>query len=216
MSPDEFSEWLEYHQAAFPGVADWMRKNTPKDATTEQRPAYHWRRALFDVDSLDAKRATDAMLSGYLEEPRGYSSHPKAIRRWCKTIGGGERREQNKPEYVDGERVYSCSLCEDRGTVPIMHPRTVGEAASGVEFGEIHWQTCVAACTCEKGEKWRHPLRESNGDTRHALTVYREDAMFSIEDGILTRAEKERFWEWMEGDQQRRVEHHPNYRPEFA
>jgi len=217
MNKPEFDDWLAYHCAAFPGVSDWIRKNTPADATEEAKPAVHWRRALHDVEILDAKRATDAMLAGELEEPRGYSSHPRVIRRWCRDYAYGQRRQTTSiPTRAEGEEVYSCHQCQDSGTIPIVHPYTIQQVRRGVEFGEVRWYSCRVACECERGEKWRNALIKSNGEKRHAVAVFRDDIMFRIEGHLISAEEKERFWEWVESEPRQAVENHPNYRPEFA
>lgn len=213
MTQDTFQEWLDYHCCAFPGVTAWLAKHTPGNASDERKPAAHWMRALEDVSLSDAKRATDAMLAGDLDEPKGYSAHPRTIRRWCRTIAGGERRVGQEPEYVDGERVHRCQECQDNGTIPILHPDTITEAR---QTGDVQaFMACVVACRCSAGEKWSRSLRKANGDERDALPVI-QPHMFRVSGAIVSDEEKQRFWEWFEGDGDRRVEHHANYHDEFA
>ncbi len=214
MTSEEFSDWMAYHQAAFPGVAKWMRDNTPKDATTEERPVYHWRWALSDVDVLDAKLATDAMLSGDLDEPRGYSSHPRVIRKWCRVerYTAKHHTESTQRTTIDGETVYDCPQCLDIGTVPVVHPKVHQQVYREVPYGELRWATAVVACSCDAGDKWRQPCSIPGGRVRHALPTFDDYRMYGV-DGMLTDESKAAFWNWLNN---KPVESHPNYNPEFA
>ncbi len=199
MTEHEFDDWLDYHMAAFPSLRGWFAKNTPNDAVGDQRPLAHWRNALRDVDLEDAQRATDSMLAGDLDEPRAYSAIPKTIRQWCRGSYAVQKKSSSKQRRtVDGEIVYDCPHCLDMGTIPVIHPKVHQQIYQGVEYADLRWWTCVVACTCGAGEKWRRECVLPSGNVRHALPSFDGTRMYAVGGGILSEDDRVHFWDWIQ------------------
>jgi hypothetical protein len=154
MIDDEFRDWLRYHKAAFPGLGDWLRKNPDTVA--------HWERALADVDAEAARDATDAMLAGAVETPRGYTEHVRTIRSMAKEIQFADR-DDRRPARIDGYVVYDCALCLDSGFVLVLDAEHGGQDLLDWARGDRRQprpasRGASVACTCATGESKRHAM----------------------------------------------------------
>ena len=152
MTQQEFDVWLQWHLDAFPGVAKWLSDLEDVKSTTE-----HWLRALEPVSLKSCKQATSLLLSDPNEkEPRGFSNHPRAIRRIASELDQGLRAK----DYVGGERTLSCPACRDSGVRFVISPilvRKAREAATYDEFVEVAAKNaagCDVACDqCSEGSR---------------------------------------------------------------
>ena len=133
MNKSEVIEWINYHSDAFPSVGDWIVKH--------QEAIRFWEKPFTDVSLDDAKAATDEMASGELDEPRGYSQHPKVIAKRARQIGYGRRQSS---AVVDGEQTYRCPKCLDEGFVAVVDP---------IHYRAGRLRPCSVLCTCCEGDR---------------------------------------------------------------
>lgn len=171
MTESEFKDWFAYHRGSFPSIDGWLAKidqasrNDP-DALRSVNILKSWRRTLGDVSLAAAKKATDAMARGDLDEPKSFDSHPKAIRR-ASHKEGNRRGTIRALKMIDGEPTYKCPHCLDSGWVDVFHPKSI--AAAGEYFrvrddseviprlfhktknpdGTVQVYTAAASCNCE-------------------------------------------------------------------
>lgn len=59
MTKDEMNQWLSYHSAAFPDLAEWLNRLPDRQATLEI-----WQETLADVELADSREATRRMATG--------------------------------------------------------------------------------------------------------------------------------------------------------
>ncbi len=151
MTEQQFAEWIDYHSDAFPGLSDWFGRN--------QGTVDHWQRAMLDVDLTAAKEATDLMLAGDIDQPRGYSEHVRVIRKNAREIAFmNDQRDRPKP--VDGQPTFFCPLCKDRGTVVVLYPESIAAILDWLDKPfDVRNQpparkTCAVACSCETGTEF--------------------------------------------------------------
>lgn len=157
MTDEEFSRWLQHHQAAYPSLSDWLarvtRQTDGEATTTPEAIMACWANILADVPYDAAIAATDAMARGDEEEPRGYDRHPAAIRAMARRIAARRATMHTRPIRIDGQETYACPRCLDSGVVTIYHPRTIAAARRGMLTpGTVY--TAAAACSCQAGRRW--------------------------------------------------------------
>lgn len=156
MTREEFDAWFERHKEAYPGITAWIRK-APGQMN-------RWFKALQEFPVHLADRATDEMFSGGIDEPQGFSKHPRAIADFCRKYTKKERSKiMPRTMVIDGQPVYNCRLCLDEGLRDIYRPHTerclLGEKVQvGNRWTSNHY-TCVCACTCEVGRERAKNLR---------------------------------------------------------
>ena len=145
MLRSEFELWLDHHMATYPSLKTWLAGNTGTAA--------RWARALEDVSLTEAKLATDAMMSGDLEKPRGWSDHPPVIRKWARQRETVLKRAKSMT-FIDGNLVYDCPLCSDTGLVSILHPKMTRDIHEGKRTRERPGDRlrCAVACSCGAGD----------------------------------------------------------------
>jgi len=170
MNSNEFIEWLGYHSKAYPSLAPWLEKSEGTTAI--------WAKSLRDVSLEAGLAATDAMMAGDIEKPRGWSDHPQAVRRYAREIKGGGARLPGSfrdAKYdPDGNELFDCPTCNDTGSVSVLHPNMQREAIRGERTRQApgSFLSCTAACTCEVGDQL------ARGSDRHrGLPRYDPDRM---------------------------------------
>ena len=189
MDKPQFREWFRYHCARFTGIRHWLDKITKGiEAPSEEDVLKAWRGVLREVDLEAAKAASNAMLAGTVEEPKGFDRHPAAIRRACG--GRADKREMpgDRMRYdADGNQTFECLTCRDTGWVRCWHPDTVAEIARD-GFVNKRLYTCVYRCTCHAGDL-RFQYRDSpRFDANRALPS----------NGVLhDREEQQRLLDWL-------------------
>lgn len=68
MTSDEFTVWFDDYQVSFPGIAEWLRQNSPEPARTLAK----WQKVLSPYDSLVCHTVTDRMVDGKLAPVKAY------------------------------------------------------------------------------------------------------------------------------------------------
>lgn len=145
MTRDEFNAWLEYHQAAFPGMADWIKKQDVDESAILRS----WERVLYAVSIDDAKEATDTMQADLDQVPkysRGYEAHPATVRRLAGKSYQARTGYQRKKNWFDDEESYKCKHCLDSAWVEIW----------GWSKLYARPKVCSIVCCCEAGQKVHH------------------------------------------------------------
>lgn len=191
MTSNDFEAWIAYHSAAFPTIGDWLRKHP--------ETVRFWEKAFDGIDLRDAKAATDEMASGKLDEPKGYSSHPRVISKRARELAFSRGGQQ----VIDGQRVFGCGLCADSGYVPVVDP---------VHYRNGTFLACYVLCTCGTGDQRAH-ARPSGGGKPRQTPRFDKSRMFALD---LERPEselRESFRQWLGGG---RVASMPAYEPAFA
>lgn len=191
MTKNDFDSWMKYHTAAFPSVGDWLKKHP--------ETIRFWEMALADASVQDAKAATDEMVSGTLEEPKGYTSHPRSIAKRAREISLGRK---SSLRVVDGEPVYGCSLCLDEGYVPVVDP---------VHFRDGTFRPCYVLCTCSTGNRKANHRPDGSGKRRETPR-YDRAKMFALDPELTGAQLKRDFQSWLNGG---RVKELPGYESEF-
>lgn len=158
MDSREFERWYAIHRASYPGLDTWLAglsdRRPPIDPQDTLRA---WRGVLKHVSFAGAKAATEAMLSGDLEEPRGFERHPGAIRRYAQEFDGrtgGGRANRRGPmggKIVGGEVVYDCPRCEDSGMRTVWHSQTVQAVRDQAE--KVICYSAAVGCECDRGKR---------------------------------------------------------------
>lgn len=125
MNHAEFSEWFNYHCAAFTGVAGWLAKQS---SDQRQLVTAQWRKALSEINLDEAKAATDTLF-GSEAPPKYADDHPRAITKAVRerrgAAGGADRFPSGKMVTgQDGKPVwaFACHYCSDSGFVCIWLP----------------------------------------------------------------------------------------------
>lgn len=150
MNRAELLDWLTYHDAGFPGFADWFLNC--ESATLEQRIQL-WLNRLSQFSHGQLSAQTDAMF-GSLEKPQYNNQHLDWI---CMRLR--PRPLLNQAEYGTAPR--KCELCNDTGIVTVIF-REQRFTPSG---RALEGNTGPAACKCSKG-RWLNDCRaKSPGGT---------------------------------------------------
>ena len=169
MNQDEFISWADYHGKLFSGFAKWY-------AEQDREAVKAWERGLERLSLDAAKQASEEMLHGDLEEPRGYTKHLQSIRRRAYEIDRDNRPAEQGPQFIDGQRVYSCRLCNDSGIVYIYHPMTVEAVMNGTFDDDTIIRFCDAGCTCGQLNRFRLKLPRFAPKSRYrCLKGHRND-----------------------------------------
>ncbi len=146
MTRDELQTWIQYHANRFSNWYSWLT-NLPSDGTvTQARTIAGWWELLRYVDLADAKRASDAMNSGELSDPKGYDRHASSIARYAKQIS----RRTTRKTYVDGVAAVDCATCLDMGLVEVWSPTSMHAARKG-ELDRTKARAIAVACDCRLG-----------------------------------------------------------------
>lgn len=113
---------MKNHATKFTGISDWMKtfKGEGEGQISTKDVVEGWYKALVDVRIDDAIWATEAMFRGDVAKPFGYEEHPAAIRRYA--LARAATRKEAGRKYSNGERVYECGQCSDRGLVTVWNP----------------------------------------------------------------------------------------------
>ena len=172
MTEAEFSQWIGYHGKLFVGFADWWRRMEP-EAVAE------WMRALSTVGLEPAKTASRELLSGDLEADGGYTSHLRTIRTRAQTLCAARGTSTAGPAYSDGQEVFSCRICFDSGTVSIWRPEVMADAIAGLT---PHPKTCLAACSCQAGDRFSETNHGVGAWAKVCLPRYEEGAEYPFID----------------------------------
>lgn len=120
--------------------------------------------------------------------------------------------EPKRQQYINGEPVFDCHVCEDSGTLlvwdhhTVMEVRDVGEPKS--------WRTYVVSCTCSSGDRWRRRNLRMFDERRmrrpqHAARCRETGEMLKCYPGLPSDADKEDLREWIES--KRGITSHRNY-----
>lgn len=195
MDREQFNRWMKNHATKFTGIADWMNsfKGGEGGKIAKQEVVEGWFSVLADVRIDDAIWATEAMFRGDVAKPFGYEDHPATIRRYA-FARASERRHSSK-KYQNGERVFNCGECFDRGMVTIWNPALLAWAREAFKDGAVpaggwlRWRedpraesrkkgiavSGVVACNCAAGAARAQAARDNNFDllsydpARHVL-----------------------------------------------
>ncbi len=186
MTTNDFQEWYAYHSKAFPGVADWMKKH-PETIRFWEMPFEH-------VELADAKAASREMVTGDLEEPKGFGQHAKAIARRAREIGFARKAA---PQAVDGESVYGCPTCQDAGLVAVVDPRA---------YRAGQFRACSVYCACHAGDV-KQNRKFSDGHRAVVRPRFDSTKMFRLDYEEKASDQKAAFAEWLA----RRIQNHPGY-----
>lgn len=152
MTDAEFSDWLDYHCQAFPGLAKWLSDAGPGAVDA-------WRRCLSMCRPADAYAATDAMLRD--GPPEGYSRHPSEVFRRC-----NHARSRDIDDQDWRRTAVHCRECMDTGFIQVWHPDAVTAYEEGrlelsdkgariIEGGSVRARVlrwAVARCACDRGQ----------------------------------------------------------------
>ena len=153
MTDAEFKRWWKHHTARFTGIRTWLGKfpETSGGETTRSDVTAAWRDVLRRVDYDDAIEATDRMYAGDETPPRGYDSHPAAVRAIAMKLHREVPNPVQRPKYVGGKETFRCVQCRDDGMVGIYHPETVEAARRPETFDPASICSAVVRCTCSIG-----------------------------------------------------------------
>lgn len=186
MTSNDVVDWIRYHSDAFPSVGDWIGKHP--------ETVKFWGKAFDGVDLRDAKAATDEMASGKLDEPKGYSSHPRVISKRARELAFARGGQQ----VIDGQRVFGCGLCADSGYVPVVDP---------VHYRNGTFRACYVICTCGTGDQRAHARPIGNGKPRQTPR-YDRSKMFALDPELTDAQLRVDFAAWLSGG---RVKDLPGY-----
>lgn len=119
MDAAQFKRWLKNHSARFPGIPDWLAefKGAGELDPSGKDIVEGWFRDLADVAIVDAIWATEEMSKGNLALPMGYGETARTVRRYA--LSRSDSRTAHKRRYQNGERLYDCGRCQDRGFVEV-------------------------------------------------------------------------------------------------
>lgn len=147
MDKNEFNEWLQRHQKAYPALVDWFA-NLPDQKGT----LAIWFDVIRWVDKAHAGEATMRMMRGveplvrftnWHDTPRFVADHAECLKREAKP-----RRSFSLPE-VGGEERYSCQDCCDTGVIDVFHNMDVKAIRKGRFNGEALHRS-ARACNCKE------------------------------------------------------------------
>lgn len=215
MTKDEFRDWFRYHCARFTGIRSWLAKvTTGVDAPSEAEILRGWYGVLRNVELVAAKNASDLMLGGEVEEPRGFDRHPAAIRRAAGLSQAGSGGSRNRTRYdSDGNQTYSCLVCFDSGHVICWHPTSMKAAKGGSLGNRFTLYSIAVVCSCSAGQEKNHRSGFPVFNSQFWLPLVRaEDGKVVVCD-MSNESEQARLSEWMANYEPAKPE---NYEAEFA
>ena len=163
MDDVDFRLWMKHHNDAYPGLAAWLKSNPGQVKT--------WKRILVGFELDELIKATDSLVER-LEQPRGYSDHPRDLKAIVLNSRGTDGRKEKRrgPIVKDGHLVAKCPICMDHGIVSILSPKTISALDSGECKG---LNTCCCACKCEAGEEYLQGGRlRKYGTTGYPMVVW--------------------------------------------
>jgi hypothetical protein len=150
MERNEFNEWLQKHQKAYPALADWFASLADTKGTLQI-----WFDAMKFVQKAHADEATMRMIRGveplvrytnWHDTPRFVSEHAECLKREAKP-----RKKWVFPE-ANGEEVFACIKCRDTGVVEVFHGKHVKQARKGV-MPRSCFHKSARACECGTAKK---------------------------------------------------------------
>lgn len=160
MERNEFNDWLQKHQKAYPALADWFASLADTKGTLQI-----WFDAMKFVQKAHADEATMRMMRGvepmvrytnWHDTPRFVSEHAECLKRESKP-----RKKWSFPE-ANGEDTFACLKCRDTGVVEVFHGAHVKQALKGV-MPRSCFHKAARACDCGTAKK-RYGAMIERGD----------------------------------------------------
>jgi hypothetical protein len=168
MDKTEFNQWLQYHQKAYPALADWFA-NLPDTKGT----LAIWFDAIRWITKEDAAESTMRMIRGaeplvkfnnWHDTPRFLTEHAETIKRERRP-----KREFTLPDPTKEVR-YRCLECFDTGVILVFHGREVRAVRDGSFHGPcVH--RAARACGCKASEEKYAGMIESGLLTKHSPSL---------------------------------------------
>lgn len=134
----QFKRWFGNHCKRYNAVEGWLRSK-PVDGVEgvagQKDILDAWFSVLSDARIDDAIWATEAMFRGELNQPQGpgFDDHPRTVRRYA--MARAEDRAKSGRKAANGERVYECAICSDRGWREIWIPQFLAWAREAFADG---------------------------------------------------------------------------------
>lgn len=190
MDSSQFKKWLGNHLKRFNSIEAWLNKKPEKAGgeATAKEILQTWFEVLADVRIDDAIWASEQMFKGELPQPQGpgFDDHPRTVRRYAIERARTRSASTTHRRGPDGERIYDCLHCEDRGVAVIWCPpflevvRELFGAEPPVDYfnvtayrehpnGGKAYKTIACACSCPRGQAKKESLR-GRRDPFYALT----------------------------------------------
>ncbi len=195
MTPVEFTQWLQGHQAAFTSIRI--------GADTQD----HWYRKLATYTLQEAQAATKEMFDN--DEHTFPDRHPAKI---AELIKAKKRFSlPNTPTVEDG-RTFRCYLCQDKGTVSVYHPKWYKPIGHGTHPEKSAITDIAVACNCPAGKRYYEPQPDRDrGHTMKPMKRFHKKTMCRVlESGIAEQ--KQELLEFLQSDYESRPD---NYEPAF-
>ena len=144
MNNSELKEWLNYHEAAYPGYLRWMRQAEEGGDTVQRDRMALWASRVRNLDQRAAKEATEKMFATNVDLPFG-----KHLGWVCDYA----MRMRPEPERFS----YLCKMCNGTGIVSVRF------FADRLTYGgnPLPGNIGQAACRCSEGQ------RVNDGRTGH-------------------------------------------------
>lgn len=145
MDKNEFNEWLQKHQKAYPALVDWFAALPDQKGTLAI-----WFDVVRWVDKAHADEATMRMIRGveplvrftnWHDTPRFVTEHAECLKREARP------RKTFTLSGAGGEPTYACRECFDTGVVDVFHGRDVKAVRQG-RFSGSALHRSARACTC--------------------------------------------------------------------
>ena len=114
------------------------------------------------------------------------------------------------PRYAHGEETYNCPDCLDGGDRTVIHPQTQRAMRAGEDPTEHHWLTCVVACQCQEGDRWRAGVKGDPKKDARRIPWFDGSRMFPVANKYPTEAEQADYLDWLQ-DGERRAADMPNH-----
>ncbi len=156
MNEAEFRQWFEDHCRFFPGVAAWLAR-VPAPATSEGVLSA-WAEILADCSLELAREATRRMASGVLETPLRAERHVYVVRDYCRSQAA-QKQAPKRHFAPGGEEAFRCPMCQDQGTVLIVHPEVVEKLRRGEAIRYPYEVAVACSCPAGKAKSWLAPLK---------------------------------------------------------
>lgn len=174
MDKNEFNEWLQRHQKAYPALGDWFARLPDQKGTLSI-----WFEVLRWVDKTHADESTMRMIRGteplirftnWHDTPRFVTEHVESLKREAKP-----RRVFTLPAVEQEER-FACRECLDTGIIEVFHGKDVKLVRKG-RFVAKALHRSARACECNEAksrykgmvEKGDLPIYNAISDVRTPL-----------------------------------------------